>query len=162
MQSSVGTRSLCSRAREGPASTSVARAWRGAFVLLASCGDTGETPQSPRADVEPWFVECAAESGIAFQHRSGHVERYYFPEIMTSGAALFDADGDGDLDLYLVQGGSVLVEGPQAVGNALYLNRGDGTFTDATEGSGADDRGYGMGAATGDYDADGDVDLYVT
>ena len=47
-------------------------------------------------------------------------------------------------------------------GNRLFANRGDGTFENATAGSGADDRGYGMGAATGDYDGDGDLDLFVT
>jgi hypothetical protein len=72
---------------------------------------------------------------------------------MGGGAALFDLDGDGDLDAYLVQS-----EG----GNQLFRNRGEGSFDDVTAESGADDRGYGMGVAAGDYDNDGDVDLYVT
>ncbi len=84
------------------------------------------------------------------------------PEIMCGGAALFDMDGDGDLDAYLVQAGYLCEPpGPQPP-NQLFRNLGDGTFEDITAGSGADDRGYGMGVACGDYDNDGDVDLYVT
>ncbi|MGH9201560.1 MAG: FG-GAP repeat domain-containing protein, partial [Vicinamibacterales bacterium] len=84
------------------------------------------------------------------------------PEIMGGGVALFDMDGDGDLDLYLVQSGSVLKAGAKDPPNRLYRNRGDGTFDDVTAGSGADVAGYGMGVAAGDYDNDGDTDLFVT
>jgi hypothetical protein len=87
------------------------------------------------------------------------------PEIMGGGAALADVDGDGDLDLYLVQSGTALVdEDPDTTSpaNRLYLNRGDGRFDPAPAGHGAGDRGYGMGATVGDYDNDGDVDIYVT
>jgi len=71
-------------------------------------------------------------------------------------------DGDADLDLYLVQGGSVLPERDDGEGNKLYRNEGGFRFTDVSAGSGAEDGGYGMGAAAGDYDNDGDTDLYVT
>ena len=81
---------------------------------------------------------------------------------MGGGAALFDMDADGDLDLYLVQSGSVLDGGKKDPSNRLYRNRGDGTFEDATAGSGTDVGGYGMGVASGDYDNDGDPDLFVT
>ncbi len=81
---------------------------------------------------------------------------------MGGGAALFDMDGDGDLDLFVVQSGSLYEPGSDAGRDRLYRNRGDGTFEDATAGSGADDPGYGMGCAIGDYDEDGDTDLYVT
>ena len=70
-------------------------------------------------------------------------------------------DGDGDLDAYLVQAGHLTGEGPRP-GNQLFANDGNGRFADVSAGSGADDRGYGMGVATGDCDGDGDVDLYVT
>jgi enediyne biosynthesis protein E4 len=104
----------------------------------------------------------AADRGIKFLHRSGHRDRYLLPEIMGGGAALFDMDGDGDLDAYLVQSGSLLDPSPEDDGNRLFRNRGDGRFDDVTVGSGAHGAGYGMGVAAADYDNDGDVDLYVT
>jgi len=127
-----------------------------ACALLASCGD-GAPPPEPT-----WFEDVARERGVDFQWRSGHVEKHYFPEIMGGGAALFDKDGDGDLDLYLVQGGAILDEPSERPGNQLFENDGTGRFSDRTEGSGAADRGYGMGVAIGDVDNDGRTDLYVT
>ena len=84
------------------------------------------------------------------------------PEITGSGGALVDVDGDGDLDIYLVQAGSLYDEpAPPPPGNRLFINEG-GRFAPAPDANGADDSGYGMGVAAGDYDNDGDVDLYVT
>ena len=77
---------------------------------------------------------------------------------MGGGAALFDMDNDGFLDLYLVQSGN-LFDPSAGTGNRLYRNRGNGTFEDVTEGSGAGVRGYGMGVAAGDFDNDGNTDL---
>lgn len=137
------------------------------FALLASCGaDPGVEPGSaPVAD----FRDVTDEVGIDFTHVAGAEGDYYFPEIMGAGAGLLDVDGDGDLDLYLVQGGRVPVGGgpaPDAPRNRLYLNELSSTgrlaFTDVTDASGTGDRGYGMGCAVGDYDGDGDPDLYVT
>jgi len=121
-----------------------------AMALLAAsgCGRAG-TPDAPA------FAEVASEAGIGFVHHSDATEHYALPEIMGGGVAFLDHDSDGWLDLYLVQSG-----GPG--GNALYRNQGDGSFEDVTESAGVGDRGYGMGCATGDYDNDGDVDLYVT
>jgi hypothetical protein len=119
------------------------------------------TPSAAGDSGPSWFDEVAASRGIGWTHRSGHETKYLLPEIMGGGAALFDMDGDGDLDLYLVQSGSVLKAGKDP-SNRLYRNRGDGTFEDATAGSGTDIAGYGMGVAAGDYDNDGDADLFVT
>ena len=80
---------------------------------------------------------------------------------MGGGAALFDMDNDGALDIYLVQSGSLANESG-GTGSRLYRNRGDGTFEDVTERSGAGVRSYGMGVAAGDFDNDGHTDLYVT
>jgi len=137
--------------------TRAARLAGTAFCLAAASCAPGE----PAVPV-PWFDEVASESGLAFRHSSGHEGRHWFPEIVGSGAALFDMDGDGDLDAYLVQSGSL--DGSAAVdrANRLYRNDGAGRFDDVTAGSGAGDTGYGMGVAAGDYDDDGDVDLYVT
>ena len=80
---------------------------------------------------------------------------------MGGGAALFDMDGDGDLDALLVQSG--VLGGPDTgPRHRLYRNDGTGRFADATAGSGVDVAGYGMGVATGDYDGDGDADVYLT
>ncbi|MHC4992363.1 MAG: FG-GAP repeat domain-containing protein, partial [Planctomycetota bacterium] len=68
----------------------------------------------------------------------------------------------GDLDLYLVQGGSVADVDDRTMTNRLFENTGDGSFVDISADSGADLAGYGMGVTAGDYDNDGDVDLYVT
>ncbi|MHC4946643.1 MAG: CRTAC1 family protein [Planctomycetota bacterium] len=137
-----------------------------ALVLtLAACSDGGGDPSPDGAGTggapAPWFEEVAAESGLVFRHDVGYRGRYLMPESIVGGGALFDMDGDGDLDAYLVQTG--VYDAPDAAtANRLFRNRGDGTFEDVTAGSGADDAGYGVGVSSGDYDADGDVDLYVT
>ncbi|MYJ75498.1 MAG: CRTAC1 family protein [Gammaproteobacteria bacterium] len=130
----------------------------GVCVLCAGCsGPTG------RGQEGVWFQEAAAARGIDFHHRSGFRGRHLMPEIMGGGVALSDVDGDGDLDLYLVQSGSLHPdEAPGTIdrSNRLYFNEA-GAF-EARDGHGAGDRGYGLGVAAGDYDNDGDVDLYVT
>jgi hypothetical protein len=100
---------------------------------------------------------------VDFVHRSGHQDRYLLPEIMGGGAALFDMDADGDLDLLLVQSGSMSAAAGTPAGHRLYRNDGAGRFEDVSAGSGVETvSGYGMGVATGDYDSDGDVDVYLT
>ena len=109
------------------------------------------------------FVDRAADWGLAFTYRTGATGDLYFPEIMGGGAALFDYDGDGDLDAFLVQG-HPLKPGSPDPGPAGWgrLFRNDRLkFVDVTEASGIRATGYGMGAATGDFDNDGRVDLYL-
>jgi hypothetical protein len=140
------------------------------FAGLLLC--TGIGCEAPREEVgdpapveaapAPWFAEEARERGLVFRHSSGHEGRHLFPEIMGGGVALFDMDGDDDLDVYLVQSGSLQDPSPQGHTNRLFENDGRGHFRDVSEGSGAEDNGYGMGVATGDFDGDGDVDLYIT
>ena len=139
------------------------------LVLVGGCGHSDEhtvgthtaAPQAER------FVDRAAESGIDFVHVNGMSGQFYMPEILGPGVALFDYDNDGDLDIYLVQSGGF---DRRQSNDRLYRNdlavRPDGTrtlhFTDVTTASGIDARGYGMGVATGDFNNDGWVDLYLT
>ncbi|MCP3914083.1 MAG: CRTAC1 family protein [bacterium] len=136
-------------------------------IACTACGDERAAVEStpPESSAGPaWFAEVAAQSELAFTHTSGHrPPTYRIPEIMGGGAALFDADGDGKLDVYLVQSGTL--GEPRTRPNRLFRNVTAGAelrFEDVTDSSGAGGSGYGMGVATGDYDADGDVDLYVT
>ena len=119
---------------------------------------------------EPLFVDRAAQLGVDFVHDNGMTDELYFAENMGGGAALFDADGDGDLDLYLGQGHRLApAAGRSAPGapeprDRLYRNdleAGELRFTDITGTSGLDARGYGMGVTVGDIDNDGDPDLYI-
>lgn len=124
--------------------------------LLIGCSEDSTQSQ----DTAPWFTDIASDSGITFTHVSGASASFLLPEIMGSGVALFDAENDGDLDIYFVQSGGP-VEDTRRIGNELYLNDGTGTFS-RVSGSGLEDAGYGMGLAVGDYNADGLVDVYVT
>jgi hypothetical protein len=119
----------------------------------------------------PQFADVTAKSGIRFQSKSSATTQKYLPESMVGGVALLDFDNDGWLDVYLVNGAAL--RDPMPAGgapdksgaeywNRLYRNNHDGTFADVTEKAGVRGRGYGMGAAAGDYDGDGWVDLYVT
>ena len=109
---------------------------------------------------ETIFIESARRLGVAHRHRSYLTPTKYMPETMGSGLAVFDADGDGRLDLYFVQGAPV--GGGKAEPNRLFQQNADGSFRDTTESAGVGDTGVGMGAAVGDIDGDGDDDLYVT
>ena len=123
--------------------------------------------QFPTADTPSTairFVDVTAEAGIDFRHINGAEGAYHLPETLGAGGAFFDADNDGDLDIYLVNSG-YWKDSPSAgdARSALYRNNGDDTFTDITMAAGVGNRGnYGQGATCADYDNDGDVDLYVT
>lgn len=130
--------------------------------LAASAAACGGAAPAGVASSPAWFVEEAHERGLDFTWQSGHAERHFFPEIMGGGAALLDLEDDGDLDVYLVQAGSIVAAPAERPGNQLFANDGAGRFRDVSAGSGADDRGYGMGVAAGDADEDGRTDLYVT
>ena len=116
------------------------------------------------------FSDVTSESGIDFVHCNGAQGEKLLPETMGGGAAFFDYDDDGDVDLLFVNGApwphdaaNGIEAGEATLGNALFQNDGTGHFTNVTEGSGLEAPGFfGMGAAVGDYDGDGQRDVFLT
>jgi hypothetical protein len=101
-------------------------------------------------------------TGITFKHADGGGGRRYIVETMSAGVAVFDYDGDGDVDIYFLNGAPLKgtkVDTPPK--NALYRNDGSFKFTEVTDQAGVGDAGFGLGVAVGDYDSDGYLDLYV-
>ena len=110
------------------------------------------------AEADPFFVDATREAGLEHPTVNGDPDKRFILESTGSGAAFFDYDGDGDLDLYVVDGSTYANYGA-GPGNVLYRNDG-GAFVPVV--AGVEDRGWGMGVAVGDYDGDGQRDLYVT
>jgi hypothetical protein len=102
------------------------------------------------------------QSGITFRHTDGGSGKYYIVEYMSAGLALFDYDSDGDVDIYFLNGAPMPGTKSDVVPHdALYRNDGNWKFTDVTDQAGVGDTGHGMGVAVGDYDNDGDPDIYL-
>jgi tetratricopeptide (TPR) repeat protein len=118
-----------------------------------------------RHAVPPAFQDDAEACGLRFAFDNGATPSKQLPETMSGGVGLLDYDGDGWLDVYLVQGGPFPPD-PKAppAGDRLFRNRGDGTFEDVTSASGIArfTQGYGHGVAVADYDNDGRPDLFIT
>lgn len=143
--------------------------------FLAACGDAGAEPAPPGRVTPPiapddpaadWFVDATAEAGLDFVHRLADGLMDNVVESVGAGASWIDYDGDGDLDLYLLQSGwrervSSCARPREAPSNRLYRNLGGGRFEDVTAESGTGDTGFGFAAAVADYDGDGHDDLYV-
>jgi hypothetical protein len=142
------------------------------LALVAGAAHACRDREAPIPSAGPWFVDAGAQAGLAFTHRNGRTGQFYYPEVIAPGAALFDMDRDGDLDVFFVQSRDFGPSdgGTAASGSRLYRNdlqvAADGTrtlrFTDVTAASGIALSLYGMGVATGDYDNDGCIDLLVT
>ena len=111
------------------------------------------------------FVDITAEAGIDFTHEAGAFGKKYLPETMGAGGLFIDFDGDGWQDILLLNGHvwpEKKEEGGEASTPVLYRNTGKGKFEDVTEKAGLAVEMYSMGGAVGDYDNDGDDDLYVS
>jgi hypothetical protein len=149
-----------------------------ALIGLVWVGGFGLAEERPKDSV---FDDMSGVSGLDFTHFNGMTGRYYFPEMTGQGGGLLDYDGDGDLDVYLVQG--ALLGSTESMADALYPPSWPGTpsdqlfrndsfldssgelqlrFVDVTSPAGIEATGYGMGLATGDIDGDGWLDIYVT
>jgi hypothetical protein len=125
-----------------------------AVVLVSASGADTTLPQ---------FVDVAGQAGVTFRHVNGASADKHLVETMGSGGLFFDYDGDGWIDIFIVDGGSLAdASVARRAQHRLYRNRGGGAFVDVTAGSGIRHRGYGMGACAGDVEGDGRPDLYIT
>jgi len=128
-----------------------------AVVLIVFCVFIGAP-----ASGQIVFRDVTKETGITFIHTDGGCGRRYIMETVSAGLALFDFDGDGDIDIYFLNGEPLKgTDSDRKPGNALYRNEGDWRFTEVTQEAGVGNPGYGLGVAVADYDNDGDPDIYV-
>ncbi len=108
------------------------------------------------------LTDITSETGIMFRHTTGGNGFAYIVEGVSAGVATFDYDGDGWIDIYFLNGRSLKGSpADKSLRNALYRNNGNWTFTDVTEEAGIPGTAPGLGVVAGDYDGDGDLDLYL-
>ncbi len=146
----------------------------GLLACLLACLACGGPEAGERAGgaVDGLFVEVSAALGIDAVYDNGGQGSFLLPEIMGPGCAFIDADGDGDLEVLLAEGGPLALESARPGGKAARLrlfrnelvagNSASLRFTDVSADAGLELAGYVMGFATGDVDNDGDTDLYVS
>ncbi len=133
---------------------------RAALLALAALGASYSSAQTGAIRFTP--VPPSA-SGISWSHANGMSDARHLPETVGAGCAFLDFDGDGWMDVYLVNSGpSDFFRPEKPLSNALYRNNRDGTFTDVTVAAGVPGGQFGMGAAAADYDRDGHTDLFLT
>ena len=129
-------------------------------ALLAAATTAAAQDPAPKLA----FTEVAAAAGIDVTNMSGEPDKPRILDALGCGLAWFDYDGDGWLDLFVPNGATLATvrgAGDPVPSDRLFRNRGDGTFEDVGMKAGIGDRAWGSGAAAGDFDNDGDRDLYV-
>ena len=151
------------RALAGTAAASLAPRglWPSSSAPASAASDNASAVAAEPSKIR--FEEIATRAGVNFVTRNCATPNKNQIETMVAGVALFDYDGDGYLDIYLVNGAEIpsLEKVSPAYWNRLFRNNGDGTFTDVTEKAGVAGKGYGMGVAIGDYDNDGRPDIFL-
>jgi hypothetical protein len=132
------------------------------LVLIAA--QPAAKPAPAQAPAGHRFTDVTAKAGIKFTHNSGRAGKKFMPETLGAGGAFFDADGDGWLDVLLINSKDwkASQKGGRKSLHSLYRNNKNGTFTEITKGSGLDVEMYGLGVAAADYDNDGKQDVYIT
>lgn len=135
--------------------------------LAAQAGlpPTRQVPPGPAGAPTAGYVDATVAAGLSgFRHVSGSPDKDYIIEATGSGVAAFDFDGDGLVDIYLVNGSTLdrVRRGAPAPPAALFRNTGRGRFEDVTAKAGVANERWGQGTCVGDVDNDGDPDLYVT
>ncbi len=140
----------------------------GILSLLVGCQHntlSNSVPPSPPTAAAPLvtFTDITENAGIKFQHQNGANGQKWMPETLSGGGGFIDFDGDGWLDIVLINGGTLppSENSPQTVVN-LYRNNHDKTFTDVSGKVEIKGAFYGMGIAVADYDNDGWADMYIT
>ena len=109
------------------------------------------------------LTDITTAAGLRFKHATGATGRKYLPETLGSGAAIFDADGDGRQDILLLSGTSLAEDAPRTdTALRLFRNAGAASFEDITAKAGLSVAMYAMGAAAADFDNDGHQDILVT
>jgi len=120
------------------------------------------TSTSSTASTSIHFKDIAAEAGLDFVHTSGLTSEKLFPTVLGSGAGIFDHDGDGLMDIYLVNATTFPLGSSSRASNRLFKNLGNGRFRDVTASSGLGFSGFCHGVTAADLDNDGDADVLLT
>jgi hypothetical protein len=135
-----------------------------AGLTLAGCQKQGTLPQDNSALAAINIVDVSAAAGLNWSHNAGRSAHKYLPETVGGGGGFFDYDNDGDVDILLIDSGSLTDISKNKPNNKLYRNDGSGTFTDVTSDAGltAITGIYGIGAVPGDFNQDGWTDILLT